>query len=223
MTWIISLFLVLWKSCWFHRSTTHWLARMLKWRYLACEYLSWKFWHKMFDMTSPWSPSTYPPLTTAYRLRWWPRNHRSHFFVLSQPRHRWNTNHHLWPRSGLTRCYLISLCIFRQHYFPFVSAATYGGSDANPNFNIQASFGAIKLIPEKNQAGSLCQETKIPLLMNVGEVDVKAVSTGCPASGTVKIDVTIPVAPLPGTVKGLFQIYKTDKSKAICLNLEVKV
>ena len=104
-----------------------------------------------------------------------------------------------------------------------MSAASYGGSDANPNYNIQASFGAIKLIPAKHQAGSLCQENKIPLLMNVGQVDIKAVSTGCPASGTVKIDVTIPVAPLPGTVKGVFQIYKTDKSKAICLDLAVKV
>ena len=107
--------------------------------------------------------------------------------------------------------------------FSSVPAATYAASDASPSYNIQASFGAIKLIPADHQDGSLCQENKIPLLMNVGEVDIKKVSSGCPTSGTVSIAVTIPVAPLRGTVKGNFQIFKTDKSKAICLDLTVTV
>lgn len=104
------------------------------------------------------------------------------------------------------------------------SVVTYGFTDTNPNYNIQANFGAIKLIPNKNQDGSLCQANTINLLLNVGKIEISAVNTGCPVpSGDVQLSVQIPVAPLHGTVLGHFNIYKADKSKAVCLDLSVKV
>lgn len=105
-----------------------------------------------------------------------------------------------------------------------VIAVTYGFAEKNPNYNMQANFGAIQLISKSKQDGSLCTANTINLLLNVGKIEIGAVSPGCPVPvGDVALTVQIPVAALRGTVNGKFQIYKTDGSKAVCLQMALKV